>query len=132
MRGRALPRMNERGSVSAEIVIAVPALLLVILLSVQFGLYYHASAVARAAAEEGVRAARTDGGSAAAGEAEATDFLAQAAPNLIEDASVSASRTVDEARVEVRGVTVGVVPGLHLRVHAEAAGRVEYFRAPSP
>lgn len=121
---------GDQGSASAEIVIVVPALLLLILLSVQFGLFYHASAVARAAAEEGVRAARADGGSAAAGEVKATDFLAQVARTLIEDPDVSATRTMDEARVEVRGVAVAVVPGVRLHVRAEAASQVERYRSP--
>lgn len=130
MREPATATSGDQGSASAEIVLVFPAFLLLILLSVQFGLYYHASAVARAAAEEGVRAARADGGSAAAGEVKATDFLAQVAPTLIQQQDISATRTVDEARVTVRGAAVAVVPGFHLQVHAEAASRVERYRSP--
>lgn len=130
MREPATATSRDQGSASAEIVVVFPAFLLLILLSVQFGLYYHASAVARAAAEEGVRAARADGGSAAAGEVKATDFLAQVAPTLIGQRDISATRTVDEARVTVRGAAVAVVPGLHLRIHAEAASQVERYRSP--
>ena len=58
-----LPRRarGERGSATTELVIAMPALLLLIMSIIQFGLWYHASHVAKAAAQEGVRAARIEG-----------------------------------------------------------------------
>ena len=44
-----------------------PVLLLIIMSVVQFGLWYHAAAVAKAAVAEGVRAARAEGATAADG-----------------------------------------------------------------
>lgn len=121
---------DDSGSVSTEVVLVVPALLLLVLLSVQFGLWYHASAVAKAAAEEGARAARAEGATAPDGEARARSFLAQAGPTIIERAQVTATRTAATAGVEVRGVAVNVVPGFRLPVNAVAASPVERYRSP--
>ena len=122
---------DDSGSVSTEVVLVVPALLLLVLLSVQFGLWYHASAVAKAAAEEGARAARAEGATAPDGEARARSFLAQAGPTIIEGAQVTATRTAATAGVEVRGVAVNVVPGFRLPVNAVAASPVERYRSPT-
>lgn len=132
MRGRRLwfPG-GDAGSVSTEVVLVVPALLMLLLLSVQFGLWYHASAVAKAAAEEGARAARSGGATAPDGEARARSFLAQAGPTIIDGAQVTATRTAATAGVEVRGVAVNVVPGFHLPVNAVAASPVERYRSPT-
>ncbi|MEZ5265223.1 MAG: hypothetical protein R2755_26385 [Acidimicrobiales bacterium] len=66
------------------------------------------------------------------GEATAADFMAQAAPALVENLSTSASRTNDRAAVEVRGNVHAIVPGLTLTVHARAEGPTERFRADAP
>ena len=62
---------NQRGDATLEAVLAVPVLLLLIFMVLQFGLYYHAAHSAEAAAQEGARAARLDGGTAADGRARA-------------------------------------------------------------
>jgi hypothetical protein len=106
--------------------------MLLILLAVQFGLWYHASNVARAASREGVRAARVEGASAADGEAEARHFLAEAGSTILGEPQVSAVRDADAARVEVRGMAVSVVPGIRPRVRASSESPVERFRPPIP
>ena len=53
-----------------------------VLLVVQFALWQHAVHVAGAAAQEGARAARLEGGTAAAGQAEAEQFLARLGPGF--------------------------------------------------
>lgn len=123
-------RHAEDGSVSAEVAVAVPALMALIILAVQFALWQHASAVTKAAAEEGVRAVRVEGAAAADGEAEARGFLAQAGPSIVVTPDVSASRTLEEARVEVSATAISLVPWLHLPVHAVATSPVERYRAP--
>ena len=122
---------DETGSVSTEVVIAAPALMLLILLSVQFGIWYHASNVARSAAREGVRAARVEGASALDGETEARDFLAQAGGALEDQPNVTAQRDLDVARVEVNGRAVSLVPGFRLPVRAVSESPVERFRTPA-
>jgi Flp pilus assembly protein TadG len=122
---------GEAGAVVTETVIVVPVLLLLITLIFQFALWYHAEHVVQAAAEEGARAARLEGGTAADGQARAEDFLAHAGPNIVHDPTVTATRDPDVATVTVTGTAVEVVPGLHLPVRARAAGVVERFRPPN-
>ncbi len=123
---------REQGSATTELVIAMPVLLLLIMCIIQFGLWYHASHVAESAAQEGVRAARVDTGSAAAGQARAEQFVAAAAPTLLVDVAIHTTRNVDTARVEISGTVRSIVPGLNLPVRAEAESPIESFRADAP
>jgi Flp pilus assembly protein TadG len=104
--------------------------MLLILMAVQFGLWYHASNVARSAAREGVRAARVERATALDGEAEARDFLAQLGGAIDDKPEVSASRDLEVARVEVRGTAVSIVPGIRLPVRAVSESPVERWRQP--
>lgn len=121
---------SDDGSASAELTIAVPGLMVLIVLAVQFALWQHASAITKAAAQEGVRAARMEGASAMDGEAEARSFLAQAGPRIVVAPEVSASRSAGEARVEVTGGAIALLPWIRLPLHALAAGPVEEYRNP--
>lgn len=123
---------DERGDATVEAVLAVPVLLLLVLLVIQFGLYYHAAHTAEAAAQDGARAARVEGASAADGVDRARTFMADAAPTLVDDVTITATRDTDTARVEVRGVVHAIVPGLNLTVHADAESPVERFRPDTP
>lgn len=129
-RARPRERGPESGAATTELVLATPALLLMLMLLVQFGLWYHAVHVARAAAQEGARAARVEGGTGAAGEARARDFLEDVAPRLIVAPEVIAERDLDQVHVEVRGQVIEVVPFIDLDVSGEAEGPTERFRAP--
>ena len=51
-------RRGERGDAAVEAVLITPVLLFLIMVVIQFGLWYHASHVAEAAAQEGASAAR--------------------------------------------------------------------------
>jgi Flp pilus assembly protein TadG len=122
---------NEAGSATTELAIVMPALLLLIMLIVQFALWYHAQTVAVAAAQDGVRTARIQGATAADGEKSSRAFLAQAGGRLVEAPAVSANRGPDNVRVEVHATVVSVVPGLHLAIDEEAQAPLEQFRAES-
>ncbi|MGD9793839.1 MAG: TadE/TadG family type IV pilus assembly protein [Acidimicrobiia bacterium] len=123
---------DERGDATVEAVLAVPVLLLLITIVIQFGLYYHAAHTAEAAAQEGARAARVEGAVAADGQQRAEAFMADAAPTLVDNVTVIATRGTETAHVEVRGTVHSIVPGLTLRVQADAASPVERFRADVP
>lgn len=120
-------RTDQRGVTSAELVIVTPVLLLLVLLVVQVGLYFHASHIALAAAEEGARAARTRLGTAAAGQARARRFAAALGDGLIRSPVVTATRSPSTARVEVRGQVATVVPGLRLTVDRVVESPIERF-----
>lgn len=123
---------GERGDATVEAVLAVPVLLLLIMTVFQFGLWYHASHVAEAAAQEGVRAARVEQGSADAGRVRAARFMTDAAPTLVKSVEVVATRDAEAARIEVNGTLHSLIPGVHLHVHAEAQSPVERFRPDLP
>jgi len=127
-----MTRRTERGDATVEAVLAVPVLLLLILTVIQFGLWYHASHTAEAAAQEGARAARVEHATAADGHDRAERFMHDAAPTLVQDVRVEASRDAELAHVEVRGIVHSIVPGLNLTVHAEAESPVERFREDEP
>lgn len=123
---------SERGAVSTELVVATPLLLLLVLLVVQFALWQHAAHVAGAAAQEGARSARLEGGSAAAGQARAEQFLSQLGRTVVIEPEVSVQRDLERARVEVRGYATAVVPFLRIPVRAASEGPLERFRPMAP
>lgn len=129
MRPPHLPLAGERGSGTTEAVLVTPVLLFLVMLIVQFGLWYHAQHVVRAAAEQGARAGRAATATATTGEAEARGFLADAGPRLVERSSVTARRANGDVTVRVTGRVVSVVPGLHLGLRAVVVSPLETFRA---
>lgn len=118
---------GDRGSVSAELVIATPLLLLMLLAIVQFALWSHATHIAQAAASQGLAVARSQNGTAAAGTSSAQQLLDQLASGPLTGSTVASDRNAASASVRVSGTATSVVPFLSLPVHAEAAGPVERF-----
>lgn len=112
---------------SAELAIATPVLLLLLLGIVQFALWSHATHIAQAAAAQGLAAARVHTGTAAAGQSRAQQMLRQLGDGPLTDSAVDATRSADQATVNVEGTATAVIPFLRLPVHAEAAGPVERF-----
>lgn len=123
-------RSAERGSATAQLVIASPALLLLLMLVVQFALYQHAAHLATAAAQEGAQAAQVERGTAGAGIQAAESFLAQTNRGVVHDPSVEVSRSASSTRVVVTGRVVSLVPGLALSVRGVADGPTEVFTTP--
>jgi Flp pilus assembly protein TadG len=118
---------EDRGSVSVELVIATPLLLMMLLAIVQFALWSHATHIAQAAASQGLAAARVQGATTTAGRAGAQRVLDQLGQGPLTEASITSGRTADSASVAVTGVASSVIPFLRLPVHAEAAGPLERF-----
>ena len=115
----------ESGAVAAELVIATPLLLLLILGVVQFALWEHATNLAEAAAQQGLSVARLQGETAQAGTAETRSVLAQLAGGVLVGPQVSATRTGVTTRVVVSGHAESVVGIFSLPVRATAAGPTE-------
>jgi Flp pilus assembly protein TadG len=119
---------GEAGVSTLEAVLVFPALLLLLMLIIQFALWYHASDLATAAAQDGTRAARVEGATASDGAAEANQLLDQTGRSILQGRQVVVERTTDMTRVEVRGACIELVPFLHLPVHAVAESPTERFR----
>ncbi len=111
-------------------VILFPATLLVVLVIIQFGVWYHAADIARAAAQQGVKAASAYGSTGRDGRAQAYVVLADNGRTLIQEPRVDAFRDAAQARMTVTGRALDVVPILHLPLRETATAPVEAFRPP--
>jgi TadE-like protein len=122
--------------VTAELVVATPLLLFLLLVVVQFGVWLHAVHIAQAGADQGLAAARAQGGTLAAGQSQADTVLGQLAGGIlagprVDVASVSGPGGQPQIRVEVTASTVSVVPLLHLPVHVVTQGPQEAWTTPT-
>ena len=111
------------------VVLVVPAVLFLVATVAQFVVYYHATHVATAAAQEAARAAQLADGTEAAAQAHGQDFLAQAGPKLVLEPQVLVIRdaVAEVARAEVRGRAPQLLPGIPVAITASAGGPLERF-----
>lgn len=105
-------------------VFLLPALFTLMFAGVQAGLWYQARAVAYAAAQEGVRAAAAENGTAYAGSAAASDYLADVGAEL-SVRNVVPQRTLTEARVTVTVQAQSIVPLWNPEISQSASLPVE-------
>ena len=119
------PHDDEGGMIASELAILMPALLLLIMLAVQFGLWAHASQLARAAADEAAYIASLPDATDAAGQAAAAGLLAQA--GHLTDIRIEIDRTGEVVVATVTGVAPQVAPGFRWSVSATAAAATERF-----
>src|SRR5437667_6517659 len=103
---------GQTGSATLQTVLVMPLLLLLVTLIVQFALWYHASHIAIAAAQDGARAARVEGGTELDGRGRAQQILDQLGTNVLLESSVTVTRDAQVARVEVHGYAPELIPGL--------------------
>ncbi|WP_167008843.1 TadE family protein [Mumia sp. ZJ430] len=127
----ASARRDERGSVSIELLIVLPALFAVMFLGVQAALIHHAKSVAIAAVQEGARAAGGEEGTASDGVRAANGFLAKAGgSDVITRTRTTARRATTNVTVTVQGRSLSVIPGWRPRVVQSASRPVERLTAP--
>lgn len=115
---------------TTELVIAVPALLLMVLTVVQFAVYEHARHIAQAVAAHAVTTARVQGGTTAAGQAAGRQLLTQLGPTLT-GATIDVRRGTDRVTVTVTGHAETVLPGMHLPITVTSDGPIEHLLPPS-
>lgn len=111
---RSVPRRGgaERGSVTLQIVVLFPVMLLIIFGVIQGAVWYHGRNVAIAAAQEGARAAAAENGTAAAGSDAANEYLNGAgAGSFINGLTVHPNRGNGIGTVSITGTALEVVPG---------------------
>ncbi len=117
-------RAGDRGATVLAVAITFPAVLVMLMLSVQAGLYWHAHQRADAAATRAAATAARAGGTATDGHQAATAFLAGAP---IDDATVTVTLDDDRAEADVTGTAPALVPGVVWQVNATAEAPVERF-----
>lgn len=120
---------GECGAATAEMVVVVPLLIVLLFAIVEFALWSQATQIAQAAAAQGVAAARVQDGTAAAGNTTAQRVVDELGRGPLTEVRIDAQRTTQSASVQVSGVVLSVIPMLRLPVHAEATGPVERFLA---
>jgi len=125
---------DQRGAGTLETVLVMPLVLVLITVVVQFALWYHASHVALAAAQDGVGAARVEAGTDADGAARAQIDLDQLGHNLVLSAQVTVTRdpTTATATVDVSGWAPELVPGIRLPIHQHASAPLDRFYPNQP
>ena len=119
-RSRARRRRDERGVSSTELAVLMPVLILLVLMPVQVGLWWHAKQAAEVAAEEAVNAAQIAHATAADGQQGAAAILDHA--GNLRDVTVNVTRTADTVIVDIRGqLGFSLFPGgWTVTAHAEA------------
>lgn len=122
---------GDRGSATTQLVLVVPALLLLALLIVQFALVWHARHIAQYAAERALAAARVEGGTGADGQTQARRSLAALGSRVLTAPSVTVNRTTTQTTVRVGGRVMAVVPGLSLHASGTASGPTERITTPT-
>lgn len=122
MAGGRLRRRDDTGSVTLEMVVITPVLLLLIFATIQVALWAHARNLALAAAEQGVDTGRRAGVSA--GVADAGTWLDGTGDGLIEEVQIGdagSSGTVVRIQVSGRALSVlPLVPGMWIEETAAA------------
>ena len=124
-------RRSQRGAIAIEFMLVLSMLVVVFLVMLQYAVRAHAHRIVTAAAEEGLAAAAAYDGSAEEGRRTAQRYVDDLGPG-VENAVVTASRSVETARVTVRGEVEELVPFLTVRVSAEVEGPVERFVEEAP
>lgn len=131
MTSRIRRRPDEDGSAAVEMAVLAPLALLLILSTVQAGLWWHTRTLCLHAAQQAATAARTLTGSPSQATAAARSFLDRApgttdAPEIHVDSS---ARDV-VVRVAATAPVIVPVPGLVLRVEQTAGAAKERFTTP--
>src|SRR5579859_3864264 len=130
---------SDRGVSTVELAVLAPALLMLCMLIVQFGLWFNARQAALAAAQAGALVARqdaaTDPGWQSAAQTAATKYYRELNTKLLGKLKATAwGRPTANVYVTVSGpLGYSVFPffGLHLTISATAGGPVECFRPAS-
>lgn len=128
----ARDRGSDRGSATLEIAILGPALLALIFVLIQAGLWFYARSLALAAAQEGVTAARAYTAGPTAGTTRVQAFLAEQAGDSLLGSSVSTTgTTATTVQVTVTGRALSVLPGIPgFAVSQSAHAERERFTVP--
>ncbi|MBE1584586.1 TadE/TadG family type IV pilus assembly protein [Nonomuraea angiospora] len=116
---------RERGSATLEAALVYPAVLLLVMLTMNTALWFHARTLAMAAAQEGLRAGRTHGSSPSAGQATAERFIREIGGSFLTHPKVALTRDVDTLEVSVSGQAISLVPLLTLTVTQVARAPIE-------
>jgi Flp pilus assembly protein TadG len=118
---------RDRGAATVQLMIATPALLLMLMLIVQAGVWMHATHIAETVAARALEATRAQNGTTADGQHTAQRTLHALAGGTLRDVRVSVTRTATTSQVRITGTAEPLLPGRPWRISAVAAGPNERF-----
>ncbi|MEV4627923.1 TadE/TadG family type IV pilus assembly protein [Micromonospora sp. NPDC049523] len=122
---------SERGATPVELAILLPVIFMLLMMSIQAGVYFLARAVALNAAQIGVNSTRTlSGDSETVAEAKVWAYI-NGAPDWLVATSVDVERNeaTGVATATVQGSVLQVMPGVKFTVRQNARGPIEQFTA---
>jgi hypothetical protein len=114
----------DRGSLTVETVILLPAVIVLAMLALQVAMREHARDTARTAARQAIDQARVLDGTAGAGHSTAAQFLSQVGDGL-RNPTVAVTRGAEEVTVIVTGDVLSLVPGWEPSVTVRLSAPVE-------
>lgn len=106
----------------------MPLLLLLVLVSVHIGLWFHARHIVDAASQEGARAARAAGATDTDGYGRAHQMLADLGSGSVINPTITVARSAGTVTVTVTGQAPPVIPGLAVNVSASSTSPIEEFK----
>jgi hypothetical protein len=110
---------------TSQVAVLFPAVLVWLLLIVQYGLWWHAKQIADAATAEAVAAAVTPTGSDTDGRDAAQQFLAQA--GNLRDVTITVERGPITVTAAITGHAPQLIPGLAWSVTSRSSAPVEEY-----
>ena len=126
-RWHRLRAAGDRGEATVEAVVIIPVIVVLTMLVVQFVLVWHGRHVAQAAAQTAARSAAAYQADPGAGSAAGDAYLAEVAPNLLPQRSVTASVDAGSATVTVQADVLTVIPFASFDIHETATLPREIF-----
>lgn len=120
-------RGRDDGSSIVQFVIVFPALLLCVMMTIDFGIWMHARHLVQAAADDGLASAQHLGATADDGKAESQAQLAYLGGAMLTGSTVTATRDATTASVSIDATAISVVPFFSLPIHETVSGPVERF-----
>ena len=109
-RHRVLRADSDRGYSVLEAAITLPIIFFLLMIVVQWAIVWHSRNVAQAAAQEALRSAQSYQSTAATGQADGNNYLAQVAPHALGGNCVTVTRTATTVTVRVHCQVMSVVP----------------------
>ena len=125
LRPRLRRLMADRGSTTVEMVGYTAVMLAALLVGVQAVAWGLGELACRYAANHALQVTRLQGGTVAAGQADAATVLDSISGDLVTGPRINATRTATAASVTVTGHAVQVIPFLRLPVGSTVTGPVE-------
>jgi len=110
----------DDGSSTVELAVVTPVMMLMLMVIVQFAVYFCALHVAQAAAARAAASTGREHGQTDDGTSEAHRILRTVGTGFLSATDVAVARTGNLTTVRISGTVVSVVPFLHLKVASVA------------